>query len=307
MIMDVEIDAEKVRANGNEVIAKKSILKSISQPLLKVLMITLGVVLGAFGVESFLVPNHFVDGGMTGIAMLIADLLSMELSVLILLLNAPFLILAWFQIGREFAIKCILMNVGLALVLIFAQFPVITEDKLLAAVFGGFFLGAGLGLTLRGGGVLDGADIMAIILSRKMSASIGDANLALNIVIFLFVGIFVGFEAAMYSILTYLAASKTVDFFIYGIDQYKGMWIISHKSDEIRDLLCTKMNRAVTVFHAQRGLTHRAQDVLFCVATHVEALKIRQIIREIDRRAFITVNPVSNVSGGKVKKQAMDN
>jgi len=305
--MDIHIDAEKIQANGNGVITVQENSKSISQPLFKMLMMTLGVVFGAFGVESFLVPNHFVDGGMTGIAMLIADILTIELSALIVLLNTPFLILAWYQIGKEFAVKCILLNIGLVLMLIFVQFPVITEDKLLAAVFGGFFLGAGLGLTLRGGGVLDGADIMAIILSRKMSASIGDANLALNIVIFLFAGLFLGIEVAMYSILTYLAASKTVDYFIYGFDEYKGVWIISHKSDEIRDMMCTKLNRAVTVFHAQRGLTYRAQDVLFCVATRVEVLKIKQIIRIIDQRAFITVNPVSSVSGGIVRKRVMDN
>jgi uncharacterized membrane-anchored protein YitT (DUF2179 family) len=306
MMMYVNIDADKARANESEVIPAKENSVNIPQLLFKTLLMTLGVVIGAFGVESFLVPNHFVDGGITGVAMLVSDLLNMDLSTLILLLNLPFLVLAWRQISREFALKCILMNIGLAVTLTFVPFPPITEDKVLAAVFGGFFLGAGLGLTLRGGGVLDGADITAIILSRKMSASIGDANLALNIVIFLFVGFLVSFEAAMYSTLTYLVASKTVDFFIYGFDQYKGVWIISQKSDEIRDLLCTKMNRSVTVFHAQRGLTHAAQDVLFCVATHIEVLKIKQIIRNIDWRAFITVNPVSNVSGGKVKKQVID-
>jgi uncharacterized membrane-anchored protein YitT (DUF2179 family) len=278
----------------------------LAKSAFQALFMVCGVLSAAFGLEGFLVPNHFIDGGVTGVSMLVAHLTKIDLSILIALFNIPFIAIAWFQIGKEFAVKGTILIIGLGLALVFVHYPEITHDKLLAAVFGGFFLGAGIGLAIRGGGVLDGTEITAVIVSRKVGASIGDVILVLNIIIFAVAAVFLGIEIAMYSILTYLSASKTVDFLIHGIEEYNGVWIISSKSDEIRTGLLNQMNRGVTVYNGQGGMTNAAQDILFCVVTRLEIPRIKQIIKDIDKRAFIVINPVSDASGGVLKRQVLD-
>lgn len=184
-------------------------------------MITLGIFSAAFGLESFLLPSNFIDGGATGIALLISEISKLSLSFLLILINIPFLFLGFNIIGKQFAVKAALAIGGLAVVIATVHFPSITHDKLLVALFGGFFLGAGIGLTVRGGAMLDGTEVLAIALSRKLGTTIGDIIIIINVVVFSSAAYFLSIETALYSIITYLAASKTLDFVIEGIEEYR--------------------------------------------------------------------------------------
>ncbi|MGB5357426.1 MAG: YitT family protein, partial [Eudoraea sp.] len=215
--------------------------------------ITIGIFSAAFGLESFLLPNRFIDGGVTGISLLITETSTLPLYVLIILVNIPFLLLGLKVIGKIFTIKASIAILGLALTLALIEFPEITQDKLLVAVFGGFFLGAGIGLSIRGGGVLDGTEVLAIYLSKRVGTKIGDIIIVINIFIFLAAAYMLSTEAALYSMLTYLAASKTLDFVVDGIEEYTGVTIISANSEEIRVMITEKMGRGLTIYNARGG------------------------------------------------------
>ncbi len=240
--------------------------------------------------------------------MLLASILKAPLSVLILLINLPFIAIGYRQIGRTFAIKSVLSIAGLSLCLQFVRFPDVTPDKLLTAVFGGFFIGAGIGLAIRGGAVLDGTEIAALLVSRTSSLlNVGDVILLLNIGIFLTAAFFLGIDSALYSILTYAAASRTLEFLLHGIEEYTSILIISHQSDEIKQALVNRLNRGVTVFKGAGGLGSTgvdevAREILFCVVTRLEIGSVRNAVLEIDRTAFITTSALSDVQGGLVKK-----
>ena len=183
-----------------------------------IVLISIGLLSAGFGLEGFLLPNSFIDGGVTGISLLVAEITKYSLSVLIIIINIPFIILGYKQIGKTFAIKSIIAIVCLAIAITFINYPTITSDKLLVAVFGGFFLGAGIGFSMRGGAVLDGTEVLAIYLSKRTGLTIGDIILVFNIVIFSFAAYLLSIEIALYAILTYLAAAKTVDFVIQGVE-----------------------------------------------------------------------------------------
>ena len=194
--------------------------------------ITLGVLSAGMGIDGFLLSSHFIDGGVTGISMLLAKVLNLPLAVLILVINLPFIALGYRQIGRAFAIRSALAIAGLSLCLAKVHYPDVTPDKLLTAVFGGFFIGAGMGLAIRGGAVLDGTDIAALLISKRSHLfRVGDIILALNVVIFLTAAFFLGVDSALYSILTYISASKTLDFLLHGIEQYTAIVIVSEQSE----------------------------------------------------------------------------
>ncbi len=265
----------------------------------------MSVLSAGLGLKGFLLPAHFIDGGVTGVSMLISALSGMPLWSLILLINAPFVLIGWMQIGRLFALKSALAIGGLAVALALISFPIVTHDKLLTAVFGGFFLGGGIGLAIRGGGVLDGTEVAALLLSKRVGVTVGDVILALNILIFSVAAVFLGLEPALYSILTYFSASKTIDFIIHGIEEYNGVIIVSQQSDDIRAAIINDLGRGVTIYKGQGGLRQTEQDSLFCVVTRLEVHKIKRLIRELDEAAFIVVYPISDVSGGIVKKRAL--
>ena len=237
-----------------------------------------GIFSAAFGLESFLLPNSFIDGGATGISLLFAEVSNLPLWLLIILVNIPFLILGFRVIGRVFVIKATIAILGLALVLATISFPEVTQDKLLVGVFGGFFLGAGIGLSIRGGGVLDGTEVLAIFLSRKLGATIGDVIVLINILIFLAAAYLLSIETALYSMLTYLAASKTLDFVVEGIEEYTGVTIISKASEEIRAMIIEKLGRGVTIYPAKGGYgkegVYNEYDVIFSVITRLEIRKL---------------------------------
>ncbi|ALM09317.1 membrane protein [Sediminicola sp. YIK13] len=269
--------------------------------------IVIGIFSAAFGLESFLLPNRFIDGGATGISLLATEITILPLYLLIIVVNIPFLILGYKVIGKTFAIKASLAILGLALVLATMHFPEITQDKLLVAVFGGFFLGAGIGLSIRGGGVLDGTEVLAIFLSRKMGTTIGDIIILINIVIFLAAAYLLSIETALYSMLTYLSASKTLDFVVDGIEEYTGVTIISLKSEAMRIMITEKLGRGLTIYRAKGGYgkngIHNDYDVIYTVITRLEIRKLNIEISKIDPNAFVVMNSINDTRGGMIKKR----
>lgn len=272
------------------------------------LFMVIGIFSAAFGLESFLLPNLFIDGGATGISLLITEVTTIPLSVLIIIVNIPFLILGYRVIGKQFTIKAVLAIFGLALVLATVHFPEVTQDKLLVAVFGGFFLGAGIGLSIRGGGVLDGTEVLAIFLSKKIGAKIGDVIILINIVIFLAAAYLLSIEAALYSMLTYLAASKTLDFVVDGIEEYTGVTIISPESEQIRTMITEKLGRGLTIYKASGGYGKQGfrneYDVVYTVITRLEIRRLNIELSKIDPKAFVVMNSINDTRGGMVKKKA---
>lgn len=268
-----------------------------------------GILFAAFGLESFLLPNKFIDGGATGISLLIAEVLDVPLYILIILVNIPFVLLGYRVIGKFFALKTAFAILGLALVLLFIDFPEITQDKLLVAVFGGFFLGAGIGLSVRGGSVLDGTEVLAIYLSKKLGTTIGDIIILVNILVFLAAAYLLSIETALYSMLTYLAASKTLDFVIEGIEEYTGVTIISEKNEAIRSMITDKLGMGLTVYKAKGGYgrhgKHNEYDVVFTVITRLEIRKLNIEISKIDPKAFVVMSKINDTRGGMIKKRAI--
>ncbi|WP_223650085.1 YitT family protein [Hymenobacter psoromatis] len=271
-----------------------------------------GVWSAALGLEAFILPNGLFDGGVTGISLLAARLTHQPqfVSLFLVVFNLPFIWLGYRQLGRDFAIRALAAILGLALVLVFVPFPVITQDKMLIAVFGGFFLGAGIGLAMRGGGVLDGTEILAVYLSRKASLSMGDFVLVLNILIFIVVALVLSVQTALYSILTYLAASKTIEFVVNGIEEYTGVTIISAHGDAIRRALTERLGRGVTVYAGHRGYGSRGEqpeaiDIVFTVVTRLEVSQVTHEVNLLDPKAFVIMQSVNDARGGMVKKRAL--
>lgn len=274
-----------------------------------ILMIA-GIASAAFGLESFLIPTGFIDGGVTGISLLTRSETGISLSLLILIFNLPFIILGWRQISALFGIKSIIAISLLAIVIAFVHFPVVTNDKLLVAVFGGFFLGAGIGLTIRGGGVIDGTEILAIFLSKKRSLSVGDFILVFNIIIFSVAAYLLTIEVALYSILTYMAASKTVDFILEGIEEFTGVTIISPHSQEIADMIKEKLGRGLTIYSGKRGYGKRGEkddntEIIFTVITRLEISRLTNEVERIDPNAFMVMQSIKDTRGGMVKKRPL--
>lgn len=302
--------AKTALRNSNYRSAKSLYLtrKTITNNLVDGIYILLGVLSAGFGLKSFLLPNEFIDGGATGISLLLTKITGVSLSLIIVLVNLPFIIMAYKQMGRAFTVRALLAILALALALNFIQYPDLTDDKVLVAVFGGFFLGAGIGLAIRGGAVLDGTEVLAIYLSRKSSATLGDVIMLINIMIFGTAVYFLGIEAAMYSMLTYLAAAKTVDFLLEGIEEYTGVTIISHKSEEIRAMITEKLGRGITVYrgaggYGKQGYVNKDMDIIFTVVTRLEVSRLKNEISLLDENAFVVMNSIKDTRGGMIKKR----
>lgn len=275
-----------------------------------ILFMTLGIFSAGFGLRGFLIPNGLIDGGVTGISLLISRETELPVSILLVIINLPFVLLGFRQISKIFAIKSIIAIAVLALVVASVQFPVVTNDKLLVAVFGGFFLGAGIGLTIRGGSVIDGTEILAIALSRKRSVSVGDFILVFNIIIFSIAAYLLSIEVALYSILTYLAASKTIDFILEGIEEFTGVTIISPYSKEIAQMIKEKMRRGLTIYSGKRGYgkggeNPNATDIIFTVVTRLEITRLTGEIEKIDPNSFIVMQSIKDTRGGMVRKRPL--
>jgi uncharacterized membrane-anchored protein YitT (DUF2179 family) len=273
------------------------------------ILITVGIFLAAFGFKGFLLTNHFIDGGATGISLLISALTKIPLSYLIIGVNLPFILLGDRIIGRQFAIKTALAITGLAVVLATVTFPNITNDNLLVAIFGGFFLGAGIGFAIRGGAVIDGTEVLASYLSRKFGTTIVDVIIVINVMIFGAAAYLLGMEIALYSMITYLAASKTLDFIVEGLEEYIGVTVVSDKNEEIRQMIINEMGRGVTVYNGKNGYGKRGEmketDILYTVITRLELNKLNSEIDKIEPNAFVVMNSVKDTKGGMIKKRPL--
>ena len=272
--------------------------------------IGMGVGSATLGLKCFLLPNHFLDGGATGLSLLTNNLTEIDLSLLIICINIPFIIIGARQISLQFAIKSAIAIITLAILVHFFELPVVTVDKLLIAVFGGFFLGAGIGLSIRGGAVIDGTEVLAIAVSRKTTLSVGDFIALFNLVLFSIAAFLINIETAMYSMLTYLAASKTVDFIINGIEEYIGVTIISDNSVEIKQTITQNLGLGVTVYDAtggygKSGVKQEDRKILFCVVTRLEISKLLLEIEKIDDDAFVIQHPIKDTRGGMIKKRPL--
>jgi len=292
----------KLKNNLNRIIIRRHIKDAI--------FILLGVAMASIGLKGYILPNNFLDGGAMGVSLLLEMLTKIELSYLIILVNLPFIIIGAKQISIEFAIKSICAILALAILVHYVTLPDITHDKLLISIFGGFFLGAGIGLTIRGGAVIDGTEVLAITVSRKSSLTVGDFIAVFNILLFCSAIFLVGIETAMYSMLTYLSASKTVDFIINGIEEYLGVIIVSEKAEEIKYHISRNLGRGVTAFKADKGFGSRGEfgeegKVLFCVVTRLEVSKLLLEIEKIDATAFVVQHAIKDTKGGMIKKRPL--
>ena len=278
-------------------------MKKFLKELFNIILIVLGILSAGLGLKGFLLSSHFIDGGVTGISMLVSSIMGVPLSILILVINLPFIAVGFRQIGKKFALKSALAIGGLSLCLAFVHYPDVTSDKLLTAVFGGFFIGAGIGLAIRGGSVLDGTEIAALLVSKSSSLlRVGDVILILNIFIFGTATFFLGIEIALYSILTYFAASKTIDFLLHGIEEYTAVTIISERSEDIREAIVSHLKRGVTVYKGRGGRSGADEEILYCVVTRLEIGRIKNVVKEIDPSAFMVIHPLSDVDGGIIKR-----
>jgi len=282
-------------------------MKKFVHELQDLVLIILGILSAGLGLKGFLLSSHFIDGGVTGVSMLISSVLGWPLSILILVINLPFIALGYRQIGKAFAIKSMFAIASLSLCLAFVKYPDVTPDKLLTAIFGGFFIGAGIGLAIRGGAVLDGTEVAALLVSKSSNLlKVGDVILLLNVFIFSAAAFFLGIEPALYSMVTYFAASKTVDFLIHGLEEYTAITIMSEKNDEIRLAIVRDLQRGVTVYKGRGGHSDTEQDILFCVVTRLEIGRVKTVVRDLDSKAFIVVNPLADAEGGVLKRLAMN-
>ena len=303
--------------NREKIIPKKQYEKEFSAAKVEVshllkegTLILLGVICASIGLKGFLLPNAFIDGGATGISLILTEITGLSLSIFLIAVNVPFIILGYSTIGRQFAFRSLIAIAVLAISVHFLEFPTITDDKLLIAVFGGFFLGAGIGLAIRGGSVIDGTEVLAIYISRKTALTIGDVILLFNVLIFGVVAIIFNIETALYAMLTYLAASKTVDFIVSGIEEYVGVTIISDYSEEIRLAIIENMGRGCTIYNGKRGYGKRGDrlketDIVYTLITRLELAKLQTEIDKIDKNAFLVMHSIKDAKGGMIKKRPM--
>lgn len=273
------------------------------------ILISVGVFSAAFGLKGFLLPNDFIDGGAVGIALLSVVLTDWPLWLLLILVNTPFILLGIKTMGRKFALKTALAIGLLALVAALVSFPLVTHEKLLVSVFGGFFLGAGIGMAVRGGAVIDGTEILALALSKRVGLTMGDVIFGLNILIFSAAAYLLTVETAMYSLLAYMAAAKTVDFVVEGVEEYIGVTIISPKFQEIKLRIVEQMGRGVTVFAGKKGVGKSgAKDdpqILFTVITRLEIGRLNAEIDKIDPNAFVVMHSIKDMRGGMIKRRPL--
>ena len=289
---------------------KKELTISVNRIIKDALFILVGIFAAGFGLRGFLLPNDFIDGGAMGISLMVYELTKIPLPFLIVLVNLPFIILGIKVVNKTFAFKTILAILGLAIVVAIVPYPQITSDKLLISIFGGFFLGTGIGLAIRGGSVIDGTEVLAIFVSRQRGSSIGDIIMIINIIIFTFAAYLLSVETAMYAMLTYLSASKTVDFIVEGFEEYMGITIISDYSDDIRIMLRDDLKRGYTVYKQKKGSGKKGEkiqesEIIYTVITRLEIGKLYSEIEKIDSDAFIITQSVKNIKGGLVKKRPL--
>lgn len=267
-------------------------------------MLVAGAAMAAFSIEEFLVPCTILDGGIVGISIMVNNLSGISLSVLTLAFNIPFLIVGFRKLGVKFIAKSAVAMVAFSSFLeIFAPLTDMTQDYLLAVCFGGVFLGVGVGFVIRFGGCLDGTETVAIFLNRSFNLPVGRTVLFINIVIYTIAGFLFGFDRAMYSLLTYFITSKVIDFVETGVEQAKAAMIITNEGRDIADAIYKRMGRTVTILEGE-GLISGRKVILYCVLNRFEIYELKQLIKEVDTSAFISVSDVSEIIGNHIKRKA---
>jgi len=266
----------------------------------------IGSIFAALGLEVFLVPNNIIDGGIIGISIISSHLTKWPLGIFVVVLNLPFLVFGYKQIGKTFVFSSLFSIILLSLLTFFFHHrAVVTNDVLLAAVFGGIVLGIGVGLIIRSSGSLDGTEMVAIVMSKKIPFSVGEIVMFFNLFILSSAGLVFGWDRAMYSLLAYFIAFKTIDITIEGLDEDKAAIIISDHPDEIADAIMARLGRGVTYMEGKGGFSKDKKVILYSVITRLEVAKLKAIIHEKDPQAFLTISDVYEVMGGKHKKRAI--
>ena len=275
---------------------------SIKNYVQDALYISSGALMCAFALKSFLVPNKFLDGGVTGMSLLLHEIYHWNIAIVMILANIPFIIMGLFQVNKSFALRSTIGVILLAWCLDSVPFPILLYDKLLTSTFGGFFLGLGIGLGMRGGCALDGMEVVALYTLKRSSFTISEIILGFNIIIFLIAAFQLGFETALYAILTYYTVTKTIDYVVEGLEEFTGVTIISGKSDEIKEVLVKKLGRGITIYKGERGfmkdsfeVSHEC-DIVFTVITRLEVRRLKNTVRNIDPKAFIFINSIKEAA-----------
>ncbi|MBT2725486.1 YitT family protein [Neobacillus sp. C211] len=272
--------------------------------ILRTIAITIGAILMATGLEIFLVPNHVIDGGITGISIMLAHIIGWKLGIFIFILNLPFVYMGYKQMGKTFAFSTVY---GIIVLSIFVSFfhpiPAFTDDILLATVFGGMILGMGVGIVIRNGGALDGTEILALVITKKVPFSVGQIIMFINIFILGAAGFVFSWDRAMYSLLAYVIASKAIDSVVAGLEESKSVWIISDEAEEIGNAINARLGRGVTYIKGQGAFTGDSKKVIFSIITRLEESKLTTIVEDIDPTAFLAIADISEVRGGRFKKK----
>ncbi|MBU3572950.1 YitT family protein [Priestia aryabhattai] len=285
---------------------KKVVHRSLSAKMIvkRMLFILVGALLMAVGLEFFLVPNEVIDGGIVGISIILSHLTDVQIGFYIFVLNLPFFFIGYKQIGKTFALSTLLGVIILSIATsIFHDLPVLTDDPLLATVFGGIVLGVGVGIVIRYGGSLDGTEILAILFNKRTPFSVGETIMFFNLFILGSAGFVFGWDRAMYSLMAYFIAFKTIDIVIQGLDESKSAWIISEQYERIGEAILARLGRGVTYLNGEGAYTGDDKKVIFCVITRLEEAKLKAIIDEIDPSAFFAVAAIAEVRGGRFKKR----
>ena len=278
----------------------------IKREINRYVFLFIGSILAAIGLEIFLIPNNIIDGGIVGISIISSYLSKLPLSLFIFVLNLPFLFLGYKQIGKTFVFSSLFSIVSLSVwVQVFHPIPGLTSDVLLATVFGGIILGVGVGIIIRSGGSLDGTEMVAIIIKKKTAFSVGEMVMLFNVFILSSAGLVFGWDRAMYSLIAYFIAYKVIDITIEGLDEAKAAFIISDKAEEIAEAITARLGRGVTFIDGKGGFSKNEKTILYSVITRLEISKLKSIIYDKDENAFVTINDVSDVMGGKHKKRAI--
>lgn len=268
------------------------------------IIIIIGSIIFAAGLEFFLIPNKILDGGVIGISMIFQHYLNIPLGTFIVLFNIPFLYLGYKQIGKGFTISSIFGIIILSIMtLIFHPFPPLVTDPFLACIFGGIILGIGVGLVIRNGGTLDGSEMFSIFVTKNLPISVGEMVLVINIVIFIISGFIFSWESALYSMISYFIAAKVMDIVIEGLNESKSIMIITKEYESISHDIQTKLGRGVTLLHAEGGYSGEDTKVIYCVITRIEESLLKNIVVSNDKNAFLSIGNIAEVSGGNFKKK----
>lgn len=277
--------------------------KNLFNTIKKIIFITLGAIITGFALASFLSPNEIIDGGVIGISMILSNVFKLNLGLLIIILNLPFILMAWKKMGTKFVILTGYANIVLALSTDYFQRIVATGDLLLATVFGGIILGIGVGTILKNQASLDGTEMLSLLISRKFGVSIGEFILFINVFIYAVAGLVFGWESAMYSVLTYIIGSKVIDSVMEGFNSSKSVRIISDNAGIIGEQLIERLDISITYLQGIGGYTGADKDLIYCVISRLELPKMLDIVKEIDPRAFVSVVDVHEVYGGRFRKK----